>query len=250
VVVGGGATGVETAAEIAEQRPQAGVTLVSAGPILPQLPPAARSSIGATLDRLGVHVRDHAPVTRVLADGIELEGGEFLASEVTVWAASFSVPQLARTSGLAVDEMGRLRVDEYLQGLDYPDIIGAGDAVRPPASVGAHLRMGCAIAIPLGGQAADTAIARLRGTPPRPLDVGFLIQCISLGRQAGYIQLVRADDTPRRFHLAGRIGAVVKERVCRMVISGPRKEATKPGSYLSPGGPRPRSRSIASAAAS
>jgi NADH dehydrogenase FAD-containing subunit len=238
VVVGGGATGVEAAAEIAEQRPQARVTLLSAGPILPQLPPSASSSIGATLARLGVVVRDNARVTRVLADGIVLEGGEIVPSEVTVWAASFSVPQLAQVSGLAVDELGRLLVDDYLQSPDYPDIIGAGDAVRPPASVGAHLRMGCAVAIPLGGHAADTALARLRGAAPEPLDVGFLIQCISLGRKKGYIQLVRADDTPRRFHLAGRIGAFVKERVCRMVISGPRKEASKPGSYHSPGGPR------------
>ena len=237
VVVGGGATGVEAAAEIAEQRPQARVTLLSAGPILPGLPASASSSIGATLARLGVVVRDNARVARVLADGIALEGGEIVPSEVTVWAASFSVPQLARMSGLAVDELGRLRVDEYLQCLDYPDIIGAGDAVRPPASVGAHLRMGCAVAIPLGGHAADTALAQLRGTAPGPLDVGFLIQCISLGRKKGYIQLVRADDTPRRFHLAGRVGAFVKERVCRMVISGPRKEASKPGSYFSPAGP-------------
>ncbi len=237
VVVGGGATGVEAAAEIAERQPQARVTLLSAGPILPGLPPSARSSIGATVARLGVVVRENARVAEVLADRVELQDGQFVPCEVTVWAASFSVPQLARISGLAVDEIGRLRVDEYLQSLDYPDIIGAGDAVRPPASVGGHLRMGCAVAIPLGGHAADTALAHLRGTAPGPLDVGFLIQCISLGRKKGYIQLVRADDTPRRFHLAGRIGAFVKERVCRMVISGPRREACKPGSYLSPAGP-------------
>ena len=240
VVVGGGATGVEAAAEIAEQRPRARVTLLSAGPILPGLPASARSSVGATLARLGVVVRDNARVAEVLADGIALEGGEIVQSEVTVWAASFSVPQLAGISGLAVDELGRLRVDEYLQCPDYPDIIGAGDAVRPPASVGAHLRMSCAVAIPIGGHAAETAVAHLRGTAPGPLNVGFLIQCISLGRKKGYIQLVRADDTPRRFHLAGRIGAFVKERVCRMVISGPRKEASKPGSYFSPAGPHRR----------
>jgi NADH dehydrogenase FAD-containing subunit len=250
VVVGGGATGVEAAAEIAEQHPQARVTLLSAGSILPGLPPSARSSIGSTLRRLGVVVRENVPVTEVLGDRIELQGGESVPSEVTVWAASFAVPQLARISGLAVDGMGRLRVDEYLHSLDYPDIIGAGDAVRPPDSVAAHLRMGCAVAIPIGGHAANTAIARLRGTAPKPLDVGFLIQCISLGRRKGYIQLVAADDTPRRLHLAGRLGAYVKERVCRMVVSGPRKEAYRPGSYFSPAGPRPRHRATAGVPAS
>lgn len=146
----------------------------------------------------------------MLEHAVELADGTPLPSDVTVWAASFSVPQLAATRGLAVDEIGRLRVDEYLHSIDHPDIIGAGDAVQPPASVGAHLRMSCAMALPLGGHAANTSLAQLRATQPQPLTAGFIIQCISLGRRKGYVQFVHSDDTPRRFHIAGALGAKIQ----------------------------------------
>ena len=241
VVVGGGATGVEAAAEIAEQHPDARVTLLCADNLLGFMPARARASISRTLARLGVQVHEHARVARVLEHTVELAGGTPVPSDVTVWAASFSVPQLAATSGLPVDEIGRLRVDEYLRSIDYPDIIGAGDAVRPPASVGAHLRMSCAMALPLGGHAANTALAQLRATQPQPLSAGFIIQCISLGRRKGYVQFVHSDDTPRRFHIAGALGAKIKEIICKLVVSGPQKERTKPGSYRAPARPRRQS---------
>jgi NADH:ubiquinone reductase (H+-translocating) len=163
VVVGGGATGVEAAAEIAEQHPDTQVDLLCGDSLLGFMPASARTSIARTLERLGVQVYEKARVARVLEDGVELADGTQVHSDVTVWAAAFSVPQLARTSGLAVDEIGRLRVDKSLRSIDYPHIIGAGDAVRPPASVGSHLRMSCAAAIPLGGHAANTALAQLLG---------------------------------------------------------------------------------------
>ena len=238
VVVGGGATGVEAAAEIAERHPDAQVALLCSDSVLGFMPASARARISRTLARLGVQVHERARVARVLKDGVELADGTQVPSDVTVWAASFSVPQLARTSGLAVDEIGRLRVDESLRSIDYPDIIGAGDAVRPPASVGSHLRMSCAAAIPLGGHAANTALAQLRGTEPQPLSAGFAIQCLSLGRREGYIQFVHSDDTARRIHIAGSMGAKVKEMICKLVVSGPQKERTKPDPYWAPAGPR------------
>jgi NADH:ubiquinone reductase (H+-translocating) len=237
VVVGGGATGVEAAAEIAEQHPEAQVALLCGGTILGFMTAKARPRISRTLGRLGVRVHENASVARVLEHGVELADGTRVPGDVTVWAASFSVPQLARTSGLAVDEIGRLRVDESLRSIDHPDIIGAGDAVRPPASVGSHLRMSCAMAIPLGKHAADTALAQLRGAEPQPLSAGYIMQCISLGRRAGYIQFVHADDTARRFHIAGAPGAKVKEMVCKLVVTNLQKTRTTPNAYWSPAGP-------------
>ena len=238
VVVGGGATGVEAAAEIAEQHPRARITLLSAGPILPGLPPSARSSVGGTLRGSVWSCVTTSWWHEVLADGIELQGGEFVPSEATVWAASFAVPQLARVSGLAVDGMGRLRVDEYLQSLDYPDIIGAGDAVRPPASVGAHLRMSCAMAIPIGGHAANTAARPVAGHGPQAARRRLPDPVHQPGSQEG----VHPAGPCRRHRRGGfilRVGSVPLSRsgCAGMVISGPRKEASKPGSYFSPAGP-------------
>jgi NADH dehydrogenase len=239
VVVGGGATGVEAAAEFAEQYPAASVTLLSRGGVLGNLGVGARRGVLRSLARLGVHVVEQASVARVLADGVSLEGGEVLPSDVTVWAASFAVPDLARTSGLPVDTIGRLLVDERLRVVGHPEIFGAGDAVRPPDSVGAHLRMGCAIAMPIGAHAADNVLAALRGGPLARLDVGFAAQCISIGRREGVIQLLTRADRPTALRITGRAGAWVKEWVCTVLATGaPRREREKPGSLLMIKGPR------------
>ncbi|WP_183407260.1 NAD(P)/FAD-dependent oxidoreductase [Nocardioides marmorisolisilvae] len=239
-IVGGGLTGVEIASELAEQHPELSVTLYCAGELVAQMRPAARRSLRRTLERLGVRIDEHAEVSTVVPGGLRLSGDRALDHELCIVAAAFDVPDLARASGLPVDEAGRLEVDEYLRCIDNPAILGAGDAVVAPQSVAGHLRMGCATALPMGAHAAHTLLAAIRGAVPRELTIGYVLQCISLGRKRGYIQLVRSDDTARRFHLGGRTGARVKEWICEMVVDSPKKESTQPGAYSWPKGPKRR----------
>lgn len=237
LVVGGGTTGVEAAAEFAERRPDLDVVLVSARTLLPRMRPAARRAIGRVLRGLGVVVLEDTPVLRLVPGAAHLASGATLPFDTCVLAASFAVPDLARVSGLAVDDLGRLRVDERLRSIDDPRILGAGDAVVLPPAVGAHLRMACAAALPLGAHAAEVVLAQLRGQEPAPASAGFLLQCLSLGRERGYVQLVHPDDSPRAFHVAGGLAARVKEAVCRRVVSAPVAECTRPGAYRWPAGP-------------
>jgi NADH dehydrogenase len=238
VVVGGGFTGVEAAAEVAEHRRDVHVTLLSRGPIVAQMPPAARRSILGAYKRLGVTVLEDAVVERITERAVNLGDGRSVDYDLCLLALSFTAPDLARASGLAVDAGGRLRVDEALRSVTAANIIGAGDAVVTPPAVGSHLRMGCAVALPLGGHAAETVLHLIRGEEPSPISIGLVMQCLSLGRRRGYIQFVRADDTPGPLHLNGRLGAVVKEIICRMVVNSPRRESRKPGAYRAVKGPR------------
>lgn len=238
VVVGGGLTGVEAAAELAEQHPAATISLLSAGPIVEAMRPRARRSIGRTLRRLGVVVDTAARVERIDAEAVVLADGRRVRADACIVAASFEVPELARTSGLPTDAAGRLLVDAALRSPAAPHVLGAGDATVLPDDVGAHLRMGCAMALPLGAHAADTALAQLRGQEPEPVSLGYLLQCISLGRRAGYVQVVRADDSPRPLHVGGGLGARVKEAICVRAVRALAVEAEAPGSYWNPRGPR------------
>jgi NADH dehydrogenase FAD-containing subunit len=241
VVIGGGFTGVETAGEIAEQHPGASVVLMCAGVLVPAMRSAARRSLTKTLRKLGVEVQEGKAVARIEPGKVVLADGHIERADVCVVAASFTVPDLARASGLAVSADGRMRVDAGLRSLDMPGIVGAGDAIVVSGPAGEHLRMGCAIALPLGGKAAETVLAQIRGQEPEPVSIGFQAQCISLGRKRGYIQIVHADDSPRPFHLGGRLGARVKESVCKMSVSLPAKERAKPGAYPTPKGPAQKS---------
>ncbi len=238
VVVGGGFTGIEAAAEIAERRRGLDVTLLSSGPIAAQMRPHARRSIRRTLTGLGVHLVEDAYADEVASGAVLLSDGRTVEFDSCLVALSFTAPDLGRASGLSVDCDGRLCVDETLRCPDADEIVGAGDAVVTPDSVGRHLRMSCAAALPLGGHAAETVLRLIRGQDPTPISIGFVIQCLSLGRKGGYIQMVRSDDSARTGRLTGRTAAWVKERICRLVVDGPKKERRRPGAYRTAKGPR------------
>jgi NADH:ubiquinone reductase (H+-translocating) len=237
-VVGGGFTAVETASELAAQRADAQVTLYCAGQLAADMRPAARKSLTRTLRRLGVVIMEDSAVGRIEPAKLHLASGQAYAFDVCILAASFVAPDLAASSGLPVDPGGRMKVDQHLRCLGEPNVIGAGDAIVAPAAVAAHLRMGCAVALPLGAQAANTLLASIRRTALPVLSIGFVVQCISLGRKNGYIQVVRPDDTPRRLHVGGRAGAAIKEKICRLVVASSKKERTSPGTYSWPKGPQ------------
>ncbi|MFE5879160.1 NAD(P)/FAD-dependent oxidoreductase [Rhodococcus sp. NPDC056506] len=209
-VVGGGLTGIETAAELAEHR-SSRITLVTGGIVAPDLSERARSAILRTLTDLGVDIVTESRVTRIDDAFCELAGGVRVEADCTILATEFGVPELARRSGLPVDDLGRLKLDDRLECPSHPNIVGAGDAV----AVGdLSLRMSCQAAIPLGVHAAETILHRLEGSAPRPVAPKFAGRCISLGRRRGVFQRTNGVDDATGMFVAGRAGAFVKERVC------------------------------------
>ena len=234
-VVGAGLTGIETAAELAEQG--RGVTLVCGGQLAPSLSEPARRSIAKWLAKHGVTVLAGDVVTEVRPDVVVFADGAVRPSAVTIWTAGFGVPELASNSGLRTDGLGRLLTDETLTSVDDARIVAAGDAAAPS---GQPLRMSCQAAGPLGATAANTVLSRIAGIEPAVIDQAFVGSCISLGRHAATVQLARKDDTPVKFYLGGRLAASVKEAICKGTVWGLRREARKPGStFVMKGGKRP-----------
>ncbi|GAB2512334.1 NAD(P)/FAD-dependent oxidoreductase [Nocardia heshunensis] len=226
-VVGGGPTGIETAAELAETgRP---LTLICGGQLAPYLQPPARRSVARQLTRLGVTIIDgpQSKVTTVHSTHITLADDRTLPSEITIWTAGFTVPDLATRSGLHTDPQGRLLTDETLTSIDDPHIFAAGDATAPS---GQPLRMSCQAAIPLGLHAADTLLNRLASAEPSLLNIGFVGQSLSLGRKKATIQIAHLNDTAMRPYLAGRLAATIKEAVCKSTINTLCAESHNPGS--------------------
>jgi NADH:quinone reductase (non-electrogenic) len=228
-VIGAGPTGLEVAAEFAEEGRC--VTLVC-GPVLgPYLSVPGRRAAARKLNRLGVAVIDGPGATAVEVDAssVTLADGREIASTVTIWTAGFGVPDLAARSGLTTDATGRLLTDETLTSVDDTRIVAAGDAAAPS---NLPLRMSCQAAIPLGAQAANTVLSRIAGTEPKRLNQAFTGQCISLGRGGGLVQLAHLDDTVMPLYLGGRTAAKIKEAVCKGTVTFLQREARKPGSYF------------------
>lgn len=152
-IIGAGATGCELAAELHKSMRDIAahgldhidfdklikLSLIEAGPkILPPLPESISRPTHAMLESLGVRVRVNQRVTAVGADGVTLDGGEFVPAELKVWAAGIKAPEFLRDlDGLETDKINRLVVRETLQTTRDENIFALGDCaccVLPGAS--------------------------------------------------------------------------------------------------------------------
>ncbi|MFI2362476.1 NAD(P)/FAD-dependent oxidoreductase [Promicromonospora sp. NPDC019610] len=213
VVVGGGLTGIEAVTEIAEARADLDVALAVRGGLGDWLSAAGQRHLRAVLDRLGVTVHEHADVTGVDATAVETHDAT-IPADVAVWATGFGVHPIAAATSLRVGADGRIVVDGTMRSVSHPDVYAAGDAALAHGPVDNVLRMSCASGIPMAWQAADSIAARLTGgrLPHTPL--GYVHQCVSLGRRDAVIQLVTADDQAKDAAPGGRLAARYKELVC------------------------------------
>jgi NADH dehydrogenase len=217
-VAGGGLTGIEAATELAESHPGLKVRLVTAGVLGGALSDRAQRYLRRTFDRLGIEIRENVRVAEVRADGLVLEGGEQVDADTVVWTTGFRVPDLAREAGIAVDDHGRMVIDQTLRSVSHPDVYGVGDAAALRRPDGQELRMACATGLPSAQQAARAIAARLAGREPLPLRFRYFNQCISLGRRDGLVQFVHSDDSPREAVLTGRLAALYKEAIVKGTV--------------------------------
>jgi NADH:quinone reductase (non-electrogenic) len=212
VVVGGGLSGIEIAAELAGK---AEVTLVAAGGIGSTMSPEAQAYMRKQLVGLGVTIAD-AAVKEVRAGEVVL-ADRVLPCDACVWAGGFQAPPLARAAGLAVNDAGQILVDEKLRSRSHPNVYAVGDAACADFDAGSPIRMGCKYAMPMAVHAAENLARTLRGKSEQPFRFGDSGFCVSLGRNDGMVQLNRRDGSPTRI-ITGRWAARIKELICRYTV--------------------------------
>jgi NADH:quinone reductase (non-electrogenic) len=238
-VAGSGLTGVEAATEIAESHP--GLHVVLLGRQLPgsMMGAPAREYLERALDRLGVEVRARVEITKVLPGGVELDGGEFVAADATLWTTGCRASPLAAEAALAVDERGRVLVDDTLRSTTDAAIYAVGDAAAVNQPWG-RIHGTCQSGIPTAVHAADAIARMLSGKQPTRFRFGYVHQPVSLGRRDAVIQFTHADDTPRRWFLTGRVAVAYKDLVSSSppIVHRFSKRLTLPAAVFAPGGGR------------
>lgn len=194
VIVGGGATGVELAAELYNaaaglrhyglevfDESRLSVTLVEAGPrILPALPERLSEAAQRALEALGVRVLTATKVTSAEAGAILIDDGRRIEGDLMVWAAGVRGPDvLDGIGGLETTRNRQIVVRETLQSTVDERIFALGDCAFfrpegaerpiPPRAQAAH-------------QMAETVfrnlVAAQEGRPLRPFvyrDRGSLV---------------------------------------------------------------------------
>src|SRR5690242_16648429 len=140
-IVGGGATGVELAAELYNaaaalrhyglevfDESRLAITLIEAGPrILPALPEKLAEAAHKELEALGVRVITGEQVVEATSDGMITKSGEFIKADLRVWAAGVKGPDLLAGLGLEVARGNQLVVKPTLQTVQDERIFAIGD---------------------------------------------------------------------------------------------------------------------------
>jgi NADH dehydrogenase FAD-containing subunit len=132
-VIGGGAAGVELAGNlerlVRSERGMAYVTLVAGNRLLERLPERAGDLARQSLENRKIEVIEEKRAVRVEAGGAMLDDGSLLSFQAALVATGIMPPPLFRASGLPVAEDGSLLVNDSLQSVDYPEILGGGDCI-------------------------------------------------------------------------------------------------------------------------
>lgn len=191
VVVGGGFSGLELAAELAGtltrsaqaagHRTSGRVTLVERHQhVAPGFGPRARQVIERALAGLGVEIRTGVGASEVRAGGVALEDGSEIEGKLIVWSTGPRPSPLTEQIPGARDALGRLELDRFL-ATGTEGIWAAGDCAA--ASVdGEHIAvMSCQHAMPQGHRAGENAAAASLGRPARRYRQPLYLTCLDLG---------------------------------------------------------------------
>jgi NADH:ubiquinone reductase (H+-translocating) len=233
VIIGGGLTAIEGATEFAERYPNLKISVVTRGRLGEGLSEVGVNYLYRTFNRLGIKLYEYTDVSRI-ERGVVVTQGVItqIPYDVVIWAGAFGVPQLAKEGGIGTNSMGQLLIDSTMRSVSHPNIFAAGDSSYLVDQT--PVRMSCATALPTGAKAADNLIALLNGEPLTDFQFGYVIQCISLGRSNGLIQMVNPDDTARNKIITGKSAAFFKEQICRFTVWSLIQDRYLPGSFQYP----------------
>jgi NADH dehydrogenase len=181
VIIGGGATGVELAAELREASGvytaygfghldpvrDVRITLLEGAPrILAPLPERVSNAALKLLQQRGIAVVTDCRVTAIAADHVSV-GAQRYPSDIVVWAAGIQAPAFLATLGLPLAKGGQIEVTGELQVQGMPGVYALGDCAHcmgangkpvPPRAQAAHQQADYLLA---------TFLRAARGKPPQ-----------------------------------------------------------------------------------
>ena len=214
VVVGAGATGVETAGALAELvhnvmphvHPQlavagARVILVDLGhAVLGPFSPGAHDYAATQLQRRGVQLRLGTSAREIGPDHVTLSDGTTILTHLTVWGGGLMAAPLAAGSGLSQGRGGRIDVRPDLTVEGFPSVYALGDLANIPDADDQALPQLGSVAQQAGDWAGGSILGGLRGEDRRPFryhDKGIMAM---IGRKSAV-----AEIGEHRHELHGRL---------------------------------------------
>lgn len=230
-IVGGGATGVELAAELYSaadalgfyglevfDRKRLQVTLIEAGTrILPALPEKLAAAAQAELEALGVRVLTATQVVEATEDAIVTKDGERVEAELKVWAAGVKGADFLKDiGGLETTRTNQLVVRPTLQTSRDDRIFAIGDcAFLVPEEGGRPIPPRAQAAHQMATTAYHNIRAAMEGKPLKPFvyqDKGSLVSLAGFNT----VGSLMGNLVGGRMAIEGRIARLVYTSLYRM----------------------------------
>ncbi|MFZ6844065.1 NAD(P)/FAD-dependent oxidoreductase [Undibacterium sp. RuTC16W] len=151
-IIGGGATGVELAAELhmttkilssyglVNFHPEKDlkIVIVDAAPrLLQMLPERLSAAVAKELRSIAVEIHTNEKVVEVSKEGVSMSSGKFIPSGIVVWAAGIKAPEFLKDlDGLESNRINQLVVNRHLQTTHDASIFALGDCCACPQGEG------------------------------------------------------------------------------------------------------------------
>ena len=202
VIVGGGPTGVELAGAIADisrtvlvrdfrniDPSKAHIILIEAGPrILEAFHPSLSTQANHDLHDLGVEIRLNTRVERIDEEGVSF-GQETIKSKTVLWAAGVRAGKLSPTLGVALDRIGRIKVNDDLSIPSHPEGFAVGDIAAFEVAEGQTLPGLASVATQAGRDAAHNILRDLNNEPRKKFVYHNKGQMATIGKHKAVVEI-------------------------------------------------------------
>ena len=198
VVIGAGATGVETAAQLhvliheilGPEYPNINsnrfrVYLLDALPhILPELDPGLRKVARSQLASRDIEVMTGALAEEVTDNCVKLQDGRRISSENVIWTAGARPHEKLEEVGIPlVEKTNGAKVDQYFRVEGYNNVWAIGDNATIPDGEGGFIPPNAQAAMKEGVCIAENILAEIDGNGLKPFEFKSQGQLIDLGSQ-------------------------------------------------------------------
>jgi NADH dehydrogenase len=197
-IVGGGATGVETAGALAgliRQLPRDYPGLDGVQPrivvvegeskLLGHMGDKAAEAALHALREMGVEVWLNTRAKDVEPNKLTTEDGRTIAARTILWTAGVRAPDIVAKLDARHAKAGSVAVDGYLQVFGKPNVYAAGDNAHVEGGAGKPPPLLAAAALQEGHAAAENILHALHGEPQQEFRYRALGEVVSLGRGRG-----------------------------------------------------------------
>jgi len=238
VIGGGGLSGVEFAAELADHVAQCirnyrmnphevEIIIIESGAhVVSKMDESFAMRIHKKLLDRGIKIITSTKIVSRTPDTVVLSSGEVLKTKTLIWTGGIRIQDLMDKSGMKTGQLGRIIVDEFLQVEGNFHIYAIGDnALALNPSTKEPVPAAAQFALQQGRLVADNIYATIYGGQKKPYRPKVLGEVVSLGRHLaiGWMAL----PLLKKITFVGFLGNLLKTAIKERHIILLRKESRK-----------------------